>query len=80
MEKGQCKARWESPENPPKYDTQIGGKPFACILISSQGQVFAGDYTDGEWFILGAVKVEERLIDGWCHYPDAVKKRKAVKK
>lgn len=70
MTKGQCKAEWESPDNPPKYDTQIGGKPFACVLISYQGGVFAGDYTNGEWFILGAGPVCKEFIDGWCYYPE----------
>lgn len=69
MTKGQCKAEWESPDNPPEYDTQIGGKPFACILISSQGAVLAGDYTNGEWFVFG-VGVRKELIDGWCYYPE----------
>lgn len=69
MLKGQCKANWETPDNPPKYDNQMYGKPFVHVLILCQGVVFNGHYTDGEWFILGAESCKE-FIDGWCYYPE----------
>lgn len=70
MTKGQCKANWESPNNPPEYEVQIGGNPFVCVLLkNSEGSVLPGDYTNGRWFVCG-VQVDEKQIDGWCYYPE----------
>jgi len=49
---------------------QMGGNPFALILIRTKGgSVFAGDYTDG-WFCIYEKPFDEKYIAEWAYWPE----------
>ena len=60
---------WHSPDVTPEYGFNIMGKSAVQLLIKLKaGAIFEGDYTDGNWNIMG-VTVKVDLIDCWCYFP-----------
>jgi hypothetical protein len=52
----------------PEYAAQVGGQSFVCVFMADKdGGVWAGDYTDGKFFLYG---IEHPHVTHWMHYPD----------
>ena len=55
-------------EKLPEYTTQIMGIKFANLLLAdNSGGVWAGDYTEGKFYICG---VEHPKITHWMLFPE----------
>jgi hypothetical protein len=58
----------------PEYEAQCGGVEFAIVLVSANGIVCEGLYSNGKWTVLG-VEVENNIVTHWQYKPEPPKER-----